>query len=89
MTTTVENYVTVSISDNVVRLVLNGDETDPVEYGADLNLKDKAEIRSVTKANGSPPNGLNMRALMNCNGGTLVFKNEDYKITVQRNNVSG
>lgn len=67
-----------SISGNVVRLVLNGEEDDPVEYEPFSNLEEKGEIESVIKANGRPPNGVNMRALLNCNGGTIKFRDVEY-----------
>ena len=75
--------VVVSIKDDVVQLVFDGEEDDPAEYGAEENIIDKKKLDAVENTYGKPPRGDNMRALLRCNGGKLKFDNVCYRISVQ------
>jgi hypothetical protein len=74
--------VAVSIAGDVVTLVFNGDEADPVEYGADIKIADQQEIQSLTNKSGNPPRGKNMRALLRCDGDRIVFDEKSFRISV-------
>lgn len=83
------NNVLVSIEDGVVKLVFNGEEEDFVEYGADTTIESHTEINGVFNKNSKRPRGKNMRALLTCGGGTLVFESQEYTVSVEPRKKAG
>ena len=53
-----------------------------VEYGADTKIESHTEIQKVVNKYSKRPRGKNMRALLTCPGGTLVFESEEYAVSV-------
>ena len=80
------NNVAISINKSstghVVTLIFNGDPKKLMEYGADSMIK-VTGIESVVNSKGKTPMGFNMRALLNCDGGTLTFRKNKYNIRVE------
>ena len=85
----VGSTVVVSLEDNVLKLVFDGDNDDPAEYGADLKLADQKELADVKNSSGRKPRGPNVRALLNCEGGTLRFEGTEYTIQKEPMQVEG
>jgi len=72
---------------DIIQLVFCGEDDDPVEYNADLLLASQNLLKQVKNKKGKQPRGENMRALLNCNGGTLEYDNgviNLYKIRVRK-----
>jgi hypothetical protein len=74
------NTVVVTMKDGIVRMVFNGEEDDPAEYGADVRFDTAREFSNPKNKKGKSPRGKNVRALLNCDQGTLEFDGEQFKI---------
>ena len=72
--------VVVTIKDHVIKLVLDEQNRDPAEYGADLKLADHPELTEVKNSSHKQPWGTTMRALLNCEDGSLKFNDKKYRI---------
>lgn len=85
------NNVLVSIDDErgFVKLVFNGEEEDFVEYGADTTIESHTEIKAIINKNSKRPRGKNMRALLTCGGGTLVFESQECTVSVEPRKKAG
>jgi hypothetical protein len=81
------NYVAISLNKSstghkVVTLIFNGNPKHLIEDGAG-SMIEGAGIESLVNSKGETPMGYNMWALLNCHGGTLLFRNEKYNIQVE------
>ena len=70
-----------SIGEDVVTLIVNGDPNKRLQYGADAKLAEYGI--EVLNNDGKPPFGKNMRALLDCDGGKLTRTYDGVTYTVQ------
>ena len=68
--------VVITLIDNQVKLVFDGDEDNYVPYGAGDKLVDQPELKNVLTSKALPPKGKNLRALLTCHGGTLEYADD-------------
>ena len=71
-----------STGHEVVTLIFNGNPKHLMKYAAD-SMIEVTGIESVVGNDDETPFAPNMRALSNCDGGTLIFRNVEYNIKVE------
>ena len=71
---------------DTIKLVFDGEDDDPVVHDAEILFENQNSLKNVKNKNGNKPRGENMRALLNCDGGTLEYDDDGvrYRITVNK-----
>jgi hypothetical protein len=64
------------VDGKLVRLVFDGEDDNPVTIEASAKLEDYPELKEVKTAKGKAPRDKRLRALLNCNGGTLQYDDD-------------